>query len=193
MGDHPQALAWTREYSETCGMVLPTKSIIGSRVPIVEAFVSASEQRLTLPSPVPPTPTSAASVDRVEDRSDASSAGSSYFSSLRNSYSNLRINNPEPARSSASGSALSLPSLKSCGLLESWTHHPQPHSQHSQDAAGMSESTKSPTPPWMALRRATLPKDSAAGPSETTTSPSTPSRSTKSTMPVGLDWLAHED
>lgn len=175
-------------------MVLPTKPTIGSRMPIIEAFASASEQRLTLPPPVPPTPTSTTSVDRVEDRSDASSTDSpgTYFSSLRNSYNKLRINNPESARSSASGSAPSLPSLKSCGLLESWTHHPQPHSQHPQDAAGMSESTKSPTPPWMALRRATLPKDSAVGPSETTTSPSTSSRGTKSTMPVGLDWLAHE-
>ncbi|KAI0255983.1 hypothetical protein BJV78DRAFT_586707 [Lactifluus subvellereus] len=194
MGDHPQALAWMREYSETCGMELPTK--FTSRMPVREAFASASRLRLTLPSPVTPTPTSATSVDRVEDRSDASSAGSSgtYFSSLFNSYNKLRINNPEPAGPSAPGSATSLPSLKSCGLLESWTHHPQPHSQHPQDTAGMSESsTKSPTPPWMAVRRATLPKDSAAGPSETTTSesPSTSSRSTKST-PVGLGWLAHE-
>jgi hypothetical protein len=195
MSDDPQAVAWVKEYTEIWGTEPPTKSTTGSRMPLAEALASTSALRPALPSALPPpTPTSAASADRVEDRSDTSSTGSSgaYFSSLRSSYNKLRINNPEPARPSASGSAPSLPSLKSCGLLESWTHHPQPLSQPPPDAAGMSESASSPMPPWMALRVANLPKDSAAGPSETSTSPSTSSRSTKLTMPVGLDWLAHE-
>jgi hypothetical protein len=195
MSDHPQALAWVKEYTEMCGMEPPTKCTTGLRMPVAEAIASTSGSRPDLPLPLPPlpsTPTSATSVDRAEDRSDASSTGSSYFSSLRSSYNKLRINSTEPARPSASGPAPSLPSLKSSGLLESWTHHPQSLSQPLPDAAGMSESANSPTPPWMALRVANLPKDSAAGPSETTTSPSASSRSTKSTMPVGLDWLAHE-
>jgi hypothetical protein len=194
MSDHPQSLAWTKEYTEMCGMELPTKVTTGSRMPLAEALASTSGSRPTLRSTLPQSPTSAASIDRVEERSDASSTGSSggYFSSLRSSYNKLRINSSEPARTSASGAAPSLPSLKSSGLLESWTHHHQPLSQPLPDAAGMSESTNSPTPPWMAMRVATLPKDSTAGPSETHTSPSASSRSTKSTMPVGLDWLAHE-
>ena len=151
--------------------------------------------RPTPPLLLPPSLASAASVDRVEDQGEASSAGSSgtYFSSLRSSYNKLRITNPEPTRSPVSGSAPSLPSLKSCGLLESWTHHPQTLSQQPPDAAGMSEPPTSPTPPWIVLRMATTTsKDSTVGSSETNASPSTSSRGTKSTMPVGLDWLAHE-
>jgi hypothetical protein len=194
MSGDPQAVAWAKEYTEKWGMEPPKKSTTGSRMPLAEAFASTA-LRPTLPSALPPpTPTSAASADRVEDRSDTSSTGSSgaYFSSLRSSYNKLRINNPEPARSSSSGSAPSLPSLKSCGLLEPWTHRPVPLSQPLPDGAGMSESASSPMPPWLALRVANLPKDSAAGPSENSTSPSTSSRGTKLTMPVGLDWLAHE-
>lgn len=177
-------------------MELPTKRITERPMPIAEALASTKHIiRPTHPLPLPPSLVPTASVDRLEDRSDASSAGSSgtYFSSLRSSYDKLRITNPEPARSPVPGSAPSLPSLKSCGLLESWTHHPQILSQQLPDAAGMSESPTSPPPPWMVLRIATTtPKDSTVGPSETIVSPSTSSRGTKSTMPVGLDWLAHE-
>ena len=165
-------------------------------MPIAEALASTKHTtRPTPPLPLPPSLASTASMDRLEDRSDASSAGSSgtYFSSLRSSYNKLRIADPEPARSPVLGSAPSLPSLKSCGLLESWTHHPQTSSQQLPDAAGMSELPTSPTPPWIALRKATTaPKDSTVGLSENNASPSTSSRGIKSTMPVGLDWLAHE-
>ena len=177
-------------------MELPTKLISGRPMPIAEAFASTKyTMRPTPPLPLPLSLVSTAGVDRVEDRSDASSPGSSgtYFSSLRSSYNKLRISNPEPVRSPVPGSAPSLPSLKACGLLESWTHHPQIPSQPPPDVTGMSEPPTSPTPPWIALRMAaTVPKDSTAGPPETNTSPSTSSRGTKSTMPVGLDWLAHE-
>lgn len=186
MSEHPQVLAWSREYTEACGLEIPTKSTSRSRVPPPEAL--ASTMRPTLP-PIPPTPASATSVDRVEDRSDTSSTGSSgtYFNSIRSSYNKLRITSPEPA---TSGSAPSLPSLKSCGLLESWAH-PPPQSQQLLDAGG-SELATSLTPPWIALQMAAAAKDCVAGPSETATSPSALSRSSKSTMPVGLDWLANE-
>ena len=178
-------------------MELPTKLISGRPMPIAEALASSKHTMRPTPLPLPPSlvSVSMANVERVEDRSDASSAGSSgtYFSSLRSSYNKLRITNPESARSPVPGSAPSLPSLKSCGLLESWTHLPQIPPQPVPDSAGMSEPPNSPTPPWIALRMAaTTPKDSPVGPSESTASPSTSSRSTKSTMPVGLDWLAHE-
>lgn len=177
-------------------MELPTKLISGRPMPIAEALASTKHTtRPTPPLPLPPSLASTASMDRLEGRSDAPSASSSgtYFSSLRNTYNKLRITNPEPTRSPVSGSAPSLPSLKSCGLLESWTYHPQTLSQQPSDAAGMSEPPTSPTPPWIVLRMATTAsKDSTVGSSETNASPSTSSRGTKSTMPVGLDWLAHE-
>lgn len=177
MSKHPQVQAWAREYKETCGMDPPTKSSSGSRMPLAEALAV----RPTLP-PLPPAP-STANVDRVEDRSDSSSTGSSgtYFSSLRNSYNKPRITTTEPV---ASGSAPSLPSLKSSGLLESWAPQSQPPS-HLLPEAGVSERPTEPTPPWVALRMANAPKEPVAGPSEAT-------RGSKSTMPVGLDWLANE-
>jgi hypothetical protein len=184
MSKHPQVQAWAREYKEACGMDPPTKSSRGSRMPFAEAL--ASTMRPTLP-PLPPTAT--ANVDRVEDRSDSSSTGSSgtYFSSLRSSYNKHRIPTTEPA---ASGSAPSLPSLKSSGLLESWAPQPQPPS-HLLPDVGISE--RPPTPPWVVLQRmANAPKEPDAGPSEATASPSALSRGSKSTMPVGLDWLANE-
>jgi hypothetical protein len=186
MSKHPQVQAWAREYKEACGMDPPTKSSGGSRMPSAEAL--ASTMRPTLP-PLPPTAT--ANVDRVDDRSDSSSTGSSgtYFSSLRSSYNKHRTTTTEPA---ASGSALSLPSLKSSGLLESWAPPPLPPS-HLLPEAGISERPTSPTPPWVVLQRmAKDPKEPVAGPSEATASPSALSRGSKSTMPVGLDWLAHE-
>lgn len=190
MSKHPQVLAWAREYKELCGIEPPTDPPGGSRMPVAEAL--ASTIRPTLPR-IPSTPTTTTSVDRVEDRSDSSSTGSSgtYFSSLRSSYNKLRISTAE---SVASGTAApSLPSLKSSGLLESWAPQPQPPSQQLLEA-GLSARPTSPTPPWMALRVKTVPKESAAGPStsEATASPSALSRSSKSTMPVGLDWLANE-
>jgi hypothetical protein len=162
----------------------PTKFTGKSPMPLAEAI--ASTTRPTLP-PLPLTPASTTSLDRVEDRSDTSSAGSSgtYFSSLRSSYNKLRLTSHEPV---AQGSAPSLPSLKSCGLLEPWAHQPQPPSQQPPEC--MPEAPTSPTPPWIALR--TTFKETASGPSDATTSPSTLSRSSKSTMPVGLDWLANE-
>ena len=185
MSKHPQVLAWAREYKEVCGMEPPTHSTGRSPMPFAEAL--ASTMHPTLP-PLPPTPAPTTSVDRVEDRSDTSSNGS-YFSSLRSSYNKLRVTTAEPA---APGPAPSLPSLKSSGLLESWAHQPQPPSQQLPVDAGMSECPTSPTPPWMALRLASVPKEPAAGPSDATASPSALSRSSKSTMPVGLDWLANE-
>jgi len=179
MSDHPQVQAWEREYTEACGMEPPTISAAGKPMPVAEAFASA--MRPTLP-PLPST----SNLDRVEDRSDTSSAGSAYFSSLRSSYNKLRLTSHEPV---AQGSAPSLPSLKSCGLLEPWAHQPQPPSQQLPDA-GMSERSTSPTPPWIALRTAS--KDPTAGSSDATASPSAQSRSSKSTMPVGLPWLANE-
>jgi len=179
MSDHPQVLAWAREYTEACGMEPPTIYTGKAPMPVAEVFASAT--RPTLP-PLPST----SNLDRVDDRSDTSSTGSSYFSSLRSSYNKLCLTNHEPV---AQGSAPSLPSLKSCGLLESWAHQPQPPSQQLPDA-GMSEHSTSPTPPWVALRTAF--KDPTAGPSDATASPSAQSRSSKSTMPVGLDWLANE-
>jgi hypothetical protein len=187
MSKHPQVQAWARVYQEACGMDPLTKSSSGSRMPLAEAL--ASTMRPTLP-PLPTTAASTANVDRVEDRSDSSSTASSwtYFSSLRSSYNKHRITTTEPA---ASGSAPSLPSLKSSGLLESWAPQPQPPS-HLLPEAGMSERPTSPTPPWVALRMANVPKEPAAGPSEATASPSALPRGSKSTMPVGLDWLANE-
>lgn len=189
MGKHPQVLAWAREYKELCGIEPPTDPPGRSRMPVAEALATI---RPTLP-PIPPTPTTTTSVDRVEDRSDASSTGSSgtYFSSLRSSYNKLRISTAEPV--APGPAAPSLPSLKSSGLLESWAPQPQPPSQQLPDA-GMSDRPASPTPPWMALRIANIPKESTAGPStsEPTASPSALSRGSKSTMPVGLDWLANE-
>lgn len=183
MSKHPQVQAWAREYKEACGMDPPTKSSGGSRMPLVEAL--ASTMRPTLP-PLPPTAASTANVDRVEDRSDSSSTGS-YFNSLRSSYNKHRATTTtEPA---ASGSAPSLPSLKSSGLLESWGPQP-PIPSHLLSEAGISESSTSPTPPWVLLQR--IAKEPVAGPSEGTTSSSALSRGSKSTMPVGLDWLAHE-
>ena len=184
MGKHPHVQAWAREYKQACGMDPPTKSSSGSRMPLAEALAT----RPTLP-PLPSTP-STANVDRVEDRSDSSSTASSgtYFSSLRSSYNKHRITTTEPA---TLGSAPSLPSLKSSGLLESWAPQPQPPS-HLLPEAGMAERPTSPTPPWMALRMANVPKDPVAGPSEATASPSALSRGSRSTMPVGLDWLANE-
>jgi len=181
---NPQVQAWARVYKEACGMDPPTKS---SRMPLAEAL--ASTMRPTLP-PLPPTAASTANVDRVEDRSDSSSTASSgtYFSSLRSSYNKYRITTTEPA---ASGSAPSLPSLKSSGLLESWAPQPQPPS-HLLPEAEMSERPTSPTPPWVALRMANVPKEPVAGPSEATASPSALPRGSKSTMPVGLGWLANE-
>lgn len=185
MNKHLQVQAWAREYKEACGMDPPTKSTCGSRMPLAEALASAI--RPTLP-PLPPTAASTANVDRAEERSDSSSAGSgTYFSSLRSSYNRPRIATTEPA---ASGSAPSLPSLKSSGLLESWVPQPQPPSLLLPEA-GMSERPTSPTPPWVALRLTNAPKEPVAGPSEAA-SPSALSRSSKSTMPVGLDWLANE-
>jgi hypothetical protein len=189
MSKHPQVQAWAREYKEACGMDPPTKSSGGSRMPLAEAL--ASTMRPTLP-PLPPTAASTATVDRVEDRSDSSSTGSSgtYFSSLRSSYNKHRNTPAEPA---ASGSAPSLPSLKSSGLLDSsWAPQPQPPS-HVLPEAGISERPASPTPPWVALQRmANVPKEPVAGPSEATASPSALFRGSRSTMPVGLDWLANE-
>jgi hypothetical protein len=184
MSEHPQVLVWAREYTEVCGMEPPTKSTGKSPMPLAEAL--ASTMRPTLP-PLPLTAASTTGLDRVEERSDTSSTGSSgtYFSSLRSSYNKLRIAD-EPV---AQGSAPSLPSLKSCGLLEPWAHQPQPPLQPPPDA-GMSELSTSPTPPWIALRTAT--QESTTGPSDATTSPSAQSRSLKSTMPVGLPWLANE-
>lgn len=187
MSKHPQVQAWAKEYKEACGMDPPTKSSGGSRMPLAEAL--ASTMRPTLP-PLPSTAVSTAKVDRAEDRSDSSNSATSgtYFSSLRSSYNKLRITTTEPA---ASGSAPSLPSLKSSGLLESWAPQPQPPS-HLLSEAGMSERPTAPTPPWVALRKTSCPKDPVAGPSEATASPSALSRGAKSTMPVGLDWLANE-
>lgn len=187
MSKHPQVQAWEREYKEACGMDPPTKSSGGSRMPLAEAL--ASTMRPTLP-PLPSTVASTANVDRVENRSDSPSTGSSgtYFNSLRSSYNKHRTTATEPA---ASGSAQSLPSLKSSGLLESRPPQPPPPS-HLLSEARISESLTSPTPPWMALRMANVPKEPVAGPSEATTSPSALSRGSKSTMPVGLDWLANE-
>lgn len=188
MSKHPQVQAWAREYKEACGMDPPTKSSGGSRMPLAEAL--ASTMRPTLP-PLSPTAASTANVDRVEDRSDSSTTGSSgtYFNSLRSSYNKHRTTTTEPT---ASGSAPSLPSLKSSGLLESWAPPPLPPS-HVLAEAGISESSTSPTPPWVEiLRMANVPKEPVAGPSEATTPPSALSRGSKSTMPVGLDWLANE-
>lgn len=187
MNKHPKVQAWAREYKEACGVDPPTKSSGGPRMPMAEAL--APTMRPTLP-PLPPTATSTAIVDRVEDRSDSSSTGSSgtYFSSLKSSYNRHRNTTTEPA---ASGSAPSLPSLKSSGLLESWAPQPQPPS-HLLPEAGIERPT-SPTPPWVVLlRMANVPKEPVAGPSEATASPSALSRGPKSTMPVGLDWLANE-
>ncbi len=173
-------------------MELPTPTNSARPMPIAEALASTKHiMRPTHPLPLPPSLVSAASVDRLEDRSDTATSGSSgtYFSSLRSSYDKLRITKPESARSPITPS---LPSLKSSGLLESWTHHSQSSSQQRPDTVGMSEPPTSPIPPWMVLRTATAPKDSTVGPSESNASSSTSSRSTKSTMPVGLDWLAHE-
>jgi hypothetical protein len=210
MSKHPQVQAWAREYKEACGMDPPTKSSGGSRMALAGAV--ASTMRPTLP-PLSPTAASTANVDRVEDRSDSSSTGSSgtYFNSLRSSYNKHRTTTTEPT---ASGSAPSLPSLKSSGLLESWAPQPQPPSHvlaeagrstsptppwvvlppsHVLAEAGISESSTSPTPPWVVLlRMANAPKEPVASPSEATTSPSALSRGSKSTMPVGLDWLANE-
>jgi len=183
MSKHPQVQAWAREYKEACGMDPPTKSSCGSRMPLAEAL--ASTMRPTLP-PLPPTAASTANMDRVEDRSDSSSTGSSgtYFNSLRSSYNKHRTTTTEPA---ASALAPSLPSLKSSGLLESWAPPPLPPS-HLLPEAGITESSTSPTPPWVVLQRmANAPKEPVAGPSEATAL----SRGLKST-PVGLDWLAHE-
>jgi len=185
MSEHPQVLAWAREYTEVCGMEPPTKSTGGSPMPIADALASTAT-RPTLP-PLSPTPVSTASADRVDDRSDTSSTGS-YFSSLRSSYNKLRITNTEPV---VPGPAPSLPSLKSCGLLEPWAHQLQPLSQPVADT-GMSERPASPTPPWIALRNASSSKESAAAPSEAVMSPTALSRGPKSTMPVGLGWLANE-
>jgi len=187
MSKHPQVQAWAREYKEACGMDPPTKSSGGSRMPLAEALTSTI--RPTLP-PLPPTAASTANVDRVEDRSDSSSTGPSgtYFNSLRSSYNKHRTTTTEQA---TSGSATSLPSLKSSGLLESWAPQPQPPS-HMLPEAGMSERPTSPTPPWVALRMANAPKEPVAGPSEATGSPSALPRGSKSTMPVGLGWLANE-
>ena len=139
------------------------------------------------PPPLPPTPASTANVDRVEDRSDSSSTGSgTYFSSLTRAYNKYRTATTGPV---ASGSAPSLPSLKSSGLLESW--QPQTPS-HLTPEAGMSERPTTPTPTWVALRKANVPNEPVAGPDETTASPSTSRRDPKSTMPVGLEWLANE-
>jgi len=188
MSNHPQVLAWARAHKEACGMDAPTKSSGGSRMPLAEALL-ASTMRPTLPR-LPPTSVSTTNVDRAEDRSDSSSSSGAYFSSLRSSYNKLRITTTaaEPA---ASGSAPSLPSLKASGLLESWAPQPRPPSQLLSEA-GTSERPTSPTPPYMALRMANVPKEPVAGPSEATASPSALSRGSKSTMPVGLDWLANE-
>jgi hypothetical protein len=187
MSKNLQVQAWAREYKEACGMDPPAKPSGGSRMPLAEAL--ASTTRPTLP-PLPRTATSSANVDRVEDRSDSSSTGSSgtYFSSLKSSYNKYRITTTEPT---ASGSAPSLPSLKSSGLLESWAPQPQPPS-HLLSEAGMSDRPASPTPPWVALRMANAPKEPVASPSEAIASPSALSRGSRSTMPVGLDWLANE-
>ncbi|KAI9464267.1 hypothetical protein F5148DRAFT_188149 [Russula earlei] len=188
MSDHPQVLAWAKDYAEACGIDPPTKSTGKSPMPIADAL--ASMRRPTLP-PLPPTSVSTTSVDRLEDRCDTPSTSSSgsYFNSLRSSYNHLRITNPEPA---VPGSTPSLPSLKSCGLLESRPYQPQPSGQQSPDGV-MSEHPSSPTPPWIALRIAGDPKEAVEGPTEVaTTSPRTPPRGSKPTMPVGLDWLANE-
>jgi hypothetical protein len=187
MSEHPQVVTWAKEYTEVCGTEPPTKFTGKSPMPLAEAIASTTRPTLP-PLPLPLTPASTTSLDRVEDRSDASSTGSSgtYFSSLRSSYNKLRLTSHEPV---AQGSAPSLPSLKSCGLLEPWARQPQPPSQQPAES-GMPEASSSPTPPWIALR--TTFKDSTSGPSDATTSPSTLSRSSKSTMPVGLDWLANE-
>jgi hypothetical protein len=178
MSKHPQVLTWAKEYKEACGIEPPTNSTSKSRMPLAEAL--ASTKRPTLP----PLPAAPAGVDRVEDYSETSNSGSSgYFSSLRSSYNKLRITTNELA------APPSLPSLKSSGLLESWVNQPQPPSQQLPDG-GVSEHPTSPTPPWMALRMSNIPKEPAAGPSESTPSPSP--RCPKSTMPVGLDWLANE-
>jgi hypothetical protein len=189
MSKHPQVLAWAREYKEACGVDPPTKSTGGSRMPVAEAL--ASTMRPTLP-PLPATAASTATVDRVEDRNDSSSTSSSgaYFSSLRSSYNKHRPTTTEPV-ASGSGSAPSLPSLKSSGLLESWGPQPQPPSQLLPEP-GKSERPSSPTPPYLALLMANAPKKPVAAPSEATASLSAPSRGSKSTMPVGLDWLANE-
>jgi len=185
MSKHPQVQAWAREYKEACGMDPPTKSSGGSRMPLAEALTSTI--RPTLP-PLPPTAASTANVDRVEDRSDSSSTGPSgtYFNSLRSSYNKHRTTTTEQA---TSGSATSLPSLKSSGLLESWPQPPPP--SHVLPEAGISESS-TPTPPWVVLlQMSNVPKEPVEGPSEATTSPSAQSRVSKST-PVGLPWLANE-
>jgi hypothetical protein len=57
---------------------------------------------------------------------------------------------------------------------------------------GKPERPTSPTPPWMAARMMNAPKETVASSSEATASPSARSRGSKSTMPVGLDWLAEE-
>jgi len=185
MSKHPQILAWARDYKEACGMDPPTKSSGGSRMPLAEAL--ASTIRPTLPR-LTSTTASMPNVDRAEDRSDSSSSSGAYFSSLRSSYNKLRVTTTtaEPA---ASGSAPSLPSLKASGLLESWAPQARPLSL---SEAGISERPTSPTPPYMALRMANVPKEPVAGPSEATASPAALSRGPKSTMPVGLDWLANE-
>jgi hypothetical protein len=183
MSEHPQVLTWAREYTEVCGMEPPTKSTGKFPMPLAEALASTLRPALP-PIPLPLTPGSTVGVDRAEERSDTSSTSSgAYFSSLRSSYKKLRITG-EPV---AQGAAPSLPSLKSCGLLEPWAHQPQPPSQQPPDP-GMSERSTPPTPPWIALRAAS--KESTAGPSDVTTSSST--RGSKSTMPVGLGWLANE-
>src|SRR5258708_35369683 len=190
MSKHPQVLAWAREYKEACGMDPPTKSTGGSRMPVAEAL--ASTMRPTLPPLPTTTAASTATVDRAEDRNDSSSTGSfgAYFSSLRSSYNKHRLTTTEQVVS-GSGSAPSLPSLQSSGLLESWGPQPQPPSQLLPEP-GMSERPSSPTPPYLALRMANVPKEPVAGPSEATASLSAPSRGSKSTMPVGLGWLANE-
>jgi hypothetical protein len=188
MSKHPQVQAWAREYKEACGMD-PQKSSGGSQMPLAEAL--ASTMRPTLP-PLPPPTASMANVDRVEDRSESSTTSSfgTYFNSLRSSYNKHRATTTESA---ASGSATSLPSLKSSGLLESWPPQPPPPS-HVLAEPGISENSTSVTPPWVVLQqqRMAVPKEPVAGPSEATTSPPALPRGSKSTMPVGLDWLANE-
>ncbi|KAI0272576.1 hypothetical protein BC834DRAFT_353829 [Gloeopeniophorella convolvens] len=129
----------------------------------------------------PPTPVFTTSADRLEDRGETSSTGSgTYFSSLRNSYNKLRVTDSAPRSPVPGPASTSLPSLKSCGLLDPWVHHSQLQSQ------------QQPQPPQPPPQQPPQQPLDAAGSSEVATSIPASSRGTTSAMPVGLDWLAHE-
>ncbi|KAI0057246.1 hypothetical protein BV25DRAFT_1920344 [Artomyces pyxidatus] len=211
LADHPQIQTWTRDHEETWGMKLPSAAV---------ARASPSTMS-TAPSPLPQPPSSASqpssataassaqdyAIHDDADRSETSSATS--YRSFGRLHLSDRTPPPQPPHLQLQtqlrdtgppvhiqAPATSLPSLKACGLLDSWSEGTN------GNGTSPSEGTaRLPPPPWKTLlaQGSALKSTSSSGPPQPPSPkdlvlppPPPGADAPRAGMPVGLHWLENE-